>query len=78
MISQLKSGEEVKTLEEQGKEMGGAWVKKKWDAGVERQLNEIATSDYRNAKKLDPELTPAAHNRLQSYQNAIDDGSFFE
>jgi hypothetical protein len=76
MVRQIYSGKEVKTLEEQGKEAAGTWIKKKVKDEYDRQVNEVATSDYRHFKELNPDATPADYDRIQQVQDDFDAGQF--
>jgi hypothetical protein len=76
MGSQIVTGKETKTLEEQAKGTVGTWIKKKVKAEYERQVQEVASSDYRHFKELNPDATPADFDRMQQAQDAFDAGQF--
>jgi hypothetical protein len=76
MVRQVVTGKEVKTFEEQGKEALGAWVMKKAKAEYQRQVHELATSDYRRFKELNPDATPQDYNRLLDAEDAFNAGDF--
>ena len=71
MGRQVITGKETKTIEEQTKEALGTWVKKKVKAEIDRQINDLATSDYRHFKDLNPDATPADFDRINDMQDNL-------
>ena len=82
MVTQMKTGEETKTLQEQGQDYGlekakeaGAYVKRKM---VDEPIQEMLSADERRFLANNPGATHQDWVRMQNDMDALDDGTYFQ
>jgi hypothetical protein len=78
MVRQMYTGKETKTLEEEGKDLAGTWIKKKVSDEVERQVHEALTADERHFLANNPGANHWDYVDSLNLQDGIDDGSAFQ